>query len=111
MSSLYDGSAGRRRSRSASRGGLPGRAEAESVAMAAFAFIAADDREVGRFLDVTGLDARDLRAAAERPEFAAAVLDHVLGNDALARRFAEHAQLTAEDLAAVAHVLTLHRED
>lgn len=59
------------------------RAEAEEIALGALGVLAADEERLWRFLDLTGLAPDTLRAAAARPGFAAAVMDHVAADEAL----------------------------
>jgi len=99
-----------RRSAPRRRGGVPDRETAESIAAEAFALIAEDPEEVGRFLDLTGVDASTLRRLAGEPGFLASAFGYVLEDERLARRFAEARGLTPEDLAAVAHRLALPGE-
>jgi hypothetical protein len=62
---------------------------AETFALKALAFLAADADAFERFLTNTGLDLADLRERAHEPELLAAVLDFLLGDDALLTAFAE----------------------
>jgi hypothetical protein len=57
--------------------------EAEAIACGALAFLADNERRLGRFLDETGLRPETIRAAASEPGFLAAVLQHVAGDEAL----------------------------
>jgi hypothetical protein len=69
----------------------PSPADAEALAVAAFAFIAAEPERLGSFLELTGLNPETVRAAASSPGFLPAVLDHLISNDALLLDFAaEH---------------------
>lgn len=51
------------------------------LALRAFAFVAADDALVAALLDAAGASASDLRAMAQRPEFAGFILDFLLEAD------------------------------
>lgn len=51
------------------------------LALSAFAFIAADDELVAGLLNAGGASASDLRAMAQRPEFAGFILDFLLEAD------------------------------
>ena len=62
---------------------------AESVAIQALSFIAAEPQRLDRFLSLTGLTPDSLRAAANEPNFLLGVLDHVAGDEDLLRSFAE----------------------
>jgi hypothetical protein len=56
---------------------------AERIAVAALAYLAEDHGRLTRFLDVTGLSPAGIRDAAAEPGFLAAVLDYLVGDDAL----------------------------
>jgi hypothetical protein len=62
---------------------------AESVAIQALSFIAAEPRRLDVFLSLTGLTPQSLRAAAAEPNFLLGVLDHVTSSEDLLRAFAE----------------------
>lgn len=86
---------GRRPIRSGDRGG---REQAESLAVAAVAFLAADEERLGRFLALTGIDPLALRAAAAQPGFLAGVLDHLGSDEPLLLAFATHAGISPADV-------------
>ena len=69
---------------------VPGEA-AESLAIQALAFLAADDARLGRFLAVTGIGPQDIRAAANEPQFLAGVLEYLTGDEPLLLEFAAQA--------------------
>jgi hypothetical protein len=54
---------------------------AETLAIQGLAFLAADMERLELFLSLTGLDPRNLRAAAAEPRFLAGVLEHISGNE------------------------------
>jgi hypothetical protein len=60
---------------------------AEILAIQALAFLAQDPERLSRFLELTGIGAGDIRAAASEPHFLAAVLDHIAGYEPLLRDF------------------------
>jgi len=64
-------------------------AAAQELAIAALGFIAAEPERLGRFLAMTGIGPASIRDAAREPRFLAGVLDHVAGDEALLRAFAE----------------------
>lgn len=69
----------------------PSPADAETLAVAAFSFIAAEPERLDTFLSLTGLTPETVRTAAHAPGFLPAVLDHLIGNEALLLEFAaEH---------------------
>jgi Protein of unknown function (DUF3572) len=81
------------------RSGPEAREAAETLAIQALTFIAEDPDRLGRFLNVTGIDAGQIRAAAREPRFLAGVLEHMLGDESLLIAFASSAGI---DPAAVA---------
>lgn len=52
--------------------------DAEAIAIDALGFVAGDHEMLGRFLDLTGLRADEIRTAAGQPGFLVGVLDFVL---------------------------------
>jgi hypothetical protein len=64
---------------------------AESLAVEALAFIAADAERLARFLALTGIGPDNVRVAARDSGFLAAVLDYLAADDALLLAFAEQA--------------------
>ena len=72
---------------------------AEAMAIAALGFLAEEPERLRRFLALTGLGPHNLRRAAAQPGFAAAVLDHLLGDERAVLAFAEHAGLAPEAVA------------
>ncbi len=61
---------------------------AESLALRALAFLAADSDRMGMFLGTYGVDVDQVRARASEPEFLGFVLDHLTSDDALVIAFA-----------------------
>jgi uncharacterized protein DUF3572 len=61
---------------------------AESIAVAALGFLAAETGRLERFLDLSGLEPRSIRAAAADPQFLAGVLDYIHTNEPLLTAFA-----------------------
>ncbi|MGE0666328.1 MAG: DUF3572 domain-containing protein [Sphingomonadales bacterium] len=70
---------------------------AETIALQALAFLAADDEALGGFLHVTGLGMGELRAAAGNPETLAGILDYVLQDEAMLLAFCEAADILPEE--------------
>jgi hypothetical protein len=64
------------------------REEAEIVAIQALTFLSEEPERLGRFLDITGIEAAQIRAAAREPGFLAGVLEHMLGDESLLIAFA-----------------------
>ena len=65
-----------------------GREEAETIAVQALGWLAADPERLGRFLALTGLAPETVRRAAAEPGFLAAVLDHVSADEVRLTAFA-----------------------
>lgn len=65
------------------------REEAETVAVKALAFVAADPELLPRFLAITGIEANSIRRAAAEPGFLAGVLQFILAHEPTLLRFAE----------------------
>lgn len=78
---------------------------AETVALQALGFIAADDVELGRFLGLSGLSIDALRSSASAPGTMRAVMEYVMGHEPTAKAFAESQGYRPEHLAAAAHKL------
>jgi hypothetical protein len=55
---------------------------AETLALKGLAHLAADAESLGRFMDLAGLTAADLRERADDPGLLAAVMDFLLADDA-----------------------------
>lgn len=64
---------------------------AESLAVQALSFIAADGDRLGRFLAITGIGPAEIRAASAEPGFLAGVLDYVAGDETMVAEFAKDA--------------------
>jgi hypothetical protein len=69
----------------------PSREAAENLAIQALGFLAADPDRLAGFLNMSGIAAEDIRAAAREPRFLAGVLEHMLGNEGLLVAFAADA--------------------
>lgn len=61
---------------------------AESLAIQAISFLAAEPERLSRFLALTGIDPVEIRQLAGQPAFLAAVLEHICGDDRLQGAFA-----------------------
>ncbi len=72
---------------------------AQSLAVGALAFIAADSDRLNRFLSLTGLGPDNLRTAAADPAFLGSVLDYLVADEALLMDFASDAGLKPEAVA------------
>lgn len=71
--------------------------EAETVALQALAWLAAEDDLLQVFLGSAGLGAGDLKARASDPEVLAAVLDFLVMDDTWVKAFAESLGRSPED--------------
>lgn len=65
------------------------REEAETIAVKALGFVAADPELLPRFLAITGIEAHSIRRAASEPGFLAGVLQFILAHEPTLLRFAE----------------------
>ena len=78
---------------------------AETVAIQALSFLAAEPARLGRFLAETGLGPETLRGAADSPEFLGSVLDFILGDEKLVKEFAEANELKPSTVGAAREAL------
>ena len=78
------------------RAGSTNPEEASAIGVKALQFLAGDPVQLHRFLDLSGLGAGQLRAAAAQPAFFAGLLDFLLGHEATLLAFAAEAGLTPE---------------
>jgi hypothetical protein len=67
----------------------PSREEAEAIAIRALGFVAADPELLPRFLDLTGIEAAQIRRAAGEPGFLAGVLQFIVAHEPTLTRFSE----------------------
>jgi hypothetical protein len=86
----------------------PTREIAETVAIQALTYIAADAERLGRFLAVTGVGPAEIRNAAADPAFLIGVLEYLMTDEALLTGFAAEAGLRPEDPAKAFVVLGGH---
>jgi len=70
--------------------------EAEIIALKALTFLAADEVRLGRFLDLTGMSAAELKARASEASTLSAVLDYLTRDESLLLVFAAEASLEPE---------------
>jgi 2-hydroxychromene-2-carboxylate isomerase len=75
------------------------REAAEIVAIQALTFIAEEPERLARFLEATGIDAAQIRAAARGQGFLAGVLEHMLGDESLLIAFASSAGIDPAEVA------------
>jgi hypothetical protein len=65
------------------------REEAETIAVKALGFVAADPELLPRFLAITGIEVHSIRRAASEPGFLAGVLQFILAHEPTLMRFSE----------------------
>lgn len=73
--------------------------DAETLALRALGFLAAEPERIAPFLAATGLGPDNLRAAAAESGFLAAVLGHISSSDSLLLEFAGNLRLNPEIVA------------
>jgi len=81
------------------------RETAEALAIRALAFIAADATLLPRFLALTGIEAKDVRAAASQPGFLAGVLQFILAHEPTLMQFAADAGIDPASVGRACKVL------
>lgn len=74
--------------------------DATAVGIKALEYVAGDPVQLARFLDLSGLQVGQLRAAAARPAFFAGLLDFLLGHEPTLLAFAAEAGLAPEAIVA-----------
>ncbi|WP_234794780.1 DUF3572 domain-containing protein [Xaviernesmea oryzae] len=74
--------------------------DAETIAVTALGWIAAEPEQISRFLALTGADVSDLRAAAAEPGFLAGVLDFVMSHEPTLMDFCAASELAPDAVAA-----------
>lgn len=79
--------------------------EAETLGLEALLWLLERQSELDHFLSATGMAADHLRRDARDPLVLAAVLDHVLSQEELARGFCESQGRTGRDLHLARHEL------
>lgn len=83
----------------------PSRGEAEEIAILALSFLAGDTQRLERFLSLSGLTPENLRVDAASPLLLAAVLEHLMNDEALLLTFAANAAVDPARVAAARDVL------
>lgn len=78
---------------------------AEILALEALAWLAGRPEDIGRFLTVSGLDAADLRRAADNPDLLGSLLDFLLANEPLLIDFCQDASTPTRDVHLARHRL------
>ena len=82
------------------------RREAEAIAVAALGYLAEDVALARRFLDLSGLQAGDLRRAAEDPAFLAGLLDFVVAHEPVLIALAARTGRAVADIEAAQRLLS-----
>jgi hypothetical protein len=83
------------------------RQNAETIAIEALGFVAADPELLPRFLAITGIEAQSIREAAREPGFLAGVLQFILAHEPTLLRFADESGVPPEDIAKAIRYLPL----
>lgn len=78
---------------------------AEMLAIDVFSWLAGQPDAIGRFLSLTGIEPAEVRSAAARSGFLAAVLDFVSRDEALLVAYASYADIPASRVAAAVRTL------
>jgi hypothetical protein len=78
---------------------------AEGIAAQGLAFLAGEPARLVRFLTETGLTPERIREQAASPEFLAAVLEHLVGDESLLLVFAASTSVAPETVAAALTLL------
>lgn len=76
----------------------PSREDAEALAIKALGFVASDAELLPRFLSLTGIEAQDVRRAANEPGFLAGVLQFVVAHEPTLTRFAGECGIEASSV-------------
>jgi hypothetical protein len=79
--------------------------QAQDLAIAALAFLAAEQERFARFLDLTGITVESVRAAAREPGFLAGVLDHLASEEPLLLTFAAENGIGPAEVVAARNLL------
>jgi Protein of unknown function (DUF3572) len=74
------------------------REAAESMAIAALAFLASEPDHLGSFLAQAGIGPEDIRAAARDRNFLLGVLDHFANDETLLIAFARHQEIDPAEI-------------
>ncbi|MEQ8823343.1 MAG: DUF3572 domain-containing protein [Filomicrobium sp.] len=81
-------------------------ADAELIGLKALGFVAEDGDRLERFLALSGVDVRALRAQASDPQTLAGILAHLLQDESLLLSFAANQQLQPEEISAAHRLLS-----
>jgi hypothetical protein len=75
------------------------------LSLEALGWLAGDEEALTGFLAISGADMTALRAGADSPDLHLAVIEYLLGQDALAQRFCETTGTDPQELHLARHVL------
>ena len=81
------------------------RSKAEEVAIRALAFLASEPDHISRFMALSGLGPEDIAQSAATSEFQVALLDHLMGDEALLLTFCSNENISPELIAPARHAL------
>lgn len=85
----------------------PSAEQAEQVAIAALGFVAGDPALLPRFLNLSGIEASQIRAAAAEPGFLAGVLQFVMAHEPTLLAFCDASDIKPSDVATALRALPL----
>lgn len=80
--------------------------DAETLAIDALSFLAAEEGLLARFAAVTGHTLASIRAEASSPDFLAGILDFLMSDESLLLVFASHKGVTPPEIAAARQALS-----
>jgi Protein of unknown function (DUF3572) len=83
---------------------------AEMLAIRALQYLAGDERQLARFLALTGTSIGDLRDATTSPAFLSGILDHLMGDEASVLSFAATAGCDPREVAVARDILSHHAD-
>lgn len=93
------------------RNAEPSRENSEALAIRALGFVASDPDLLPRFLAITGIEADQIRRAAQEPGFLAGVLQFILAHEPTLMRFAQECDVAPEAVGKAARALPLGDDD
>ena len=85
--------------------------EAELIAIRGLQHISTDETLLQRFVDLTGLDISDIRAAASSSHFLLAVLEFLRQDESECSMFASNLGLSPQDIESAIHSLSQTQMD
>ncbi len=79
--------------------------QAEELAIRALTFLAGDEQHMSRFLALSGMGPQDIRDNADQTHFHAALLAHLMSDEALLLTFCGNENIDPELIAPALHLL------